>query len=120
MGRPFVNVALTQGQEKNLFNQVDPRYDPALFIEAFAAGLRRLGGDANGRTDEVARSLLPDLLPYDPSRPAGYPNGRRLADDVIDYQLALFTGDRVTTDKVAAHDDELPGFPYLGDPHRGN
>lgn len=120
MGRPFVNVALTQGQEKNLFNQVDPRHDLALFVETFSAGLRRLGGDANGRTNEVARSLLPDLLPYDPSRPAGYPNGRRLADDVIDHQLALFTGGRVTTDRVAAHDDELPHFPFLGEPHRAS
>ena len=37
----------------------------------------------------VAETLLPDLLRYDPTRPASFPrNGRSLTDDVSDYFLA--------------------------------
>ncbi|MFZ0771211.1 MAG: hypothetical protein WAN08_07295, partial [Candidatus Sulfotelmatobacter sp.] len=31
---------------------------------------------------------LPDVLSFDPSKPAKYPNGRVFTDDVIDYRLA--------------------------------
>jgi hypothetical protein len=34
---------------------------------------------------------LPDVLSFDPSKPAKYPNGRVFADDVIDYRLAFLT-----------------------------
>jgi len=117
MGRPLVNVALTKSREKTLLNQTEPQTDLKLFPDIFANGLRRLGGDAMDQADAVARSLLPDVLPFDPSQPAGYPNGRQLADDIIDHQLALFTAGRVTSDGAAAHLDLLPQFPYLGEPH---
>ncbi len=118
MGRPLVNVALTEGSEKDSLNQNDPDLDLALFVETFAAGLRRLGDHADGRAEAVARSLLPDILPFDSGKPIGYPNGRQLTDDVIDYQLALFTAGRITSDLVAAHADFSVEFPYLAEPHR--
>ncbi len=31
------------------------------------------------------RATLPTCLTYNPSKPAGYPNGRGLRDDVADY-----------------------------------
>src|SRR5215469_11931572 len=34
---------------------------------------------------------LPDVLSFDPSKPAKYPNGRVFTDDVIDYRLAFLT-----------------------------
>jgi hypothetical protein len=34
---------------------------------------------------------LPDVLRFDPSRPAKYPNGRSFTDDVIDYRIAFLT-----------------------------
>jgi hypothetical protein len=49
----------------------------------------------------VAGKLLPDLLRYDPTRPASFPdNGRALTDDVQDAFLAVLTNGKVTEDKV--------------------
>jgi hypothetical protein len=118
MGRPLVNVALTKGVEKDRFNQSDPDQDVALFVETFTRGLRRLGDHAVDQANAVARSLLPDILPFDPETAVGYPNGRVLADDIIDHQLALFTAGRITSDLVAAHRDTSDRFPYLGEPHQ--
>ena len=68
----------------------------------------------------AARMLLPDVLPYDPRRPASFPrNGRTLTDDAGDAFLAVFTNGKVTEDKVGPHGDLLVEFPYLGPPHDG-
>jgi hypothetical protein len=70
--------------------------------------------------DEAAgliRGFLPDVLLYDPSDPGGYPNGRRLTDDVIDDLIGMVTRGRVATDGVDPHTDLLDEFPYLGAPH---
>ena len=66
----------------------------------------------------AAGKLLPDLLRYDPNRPASFPdNGRALIDDVSDLFLAILTNGKVTGDNVGPHDDFLDEFPYLGPPH---
>ena len=63
----------------------------------------------------MAETLLPDLLRYDPTRPASFPdNGRTLTDDVSDAFLAILTNGKVTEDKVGPHGDLLDEFPYLG------
>jgi len=56
---------------------------------------------------------------YDPSEPAGYPNGRLLTDDTADLIVALLTRGRITSDGVGPHTDLLDEFPYLGPPHEG-
>jgi hypothetical protein len=65
----------------------------------------------------LAEGLLPDVLVYDCFNPAGYPNGRRLTDDILDLRIAMLTAERLTTDLVGPHDDLLDEFPYLGAPH---
>jgi hypothetical protein len=66
----------------------------------------------------VAATLLPDVLFYDPTRPASFPgNGRSLIDDAADAFLAVLTNGKVTGDKVGPHIDLLTEFPYLGPPH---
>ena len=67
----------------------------------------------------VAGILLPDILPYDPSKPASYPaNGRTLTDDAIDVFLSILTNGKVTRDNVGPHTDLLASFPYVGGPHK--
>jgi len=62
--------------------------------------------------------LLPEIMPYDPARPASFPdNGRTLTDDAADVFLAILTNGKVTEDKVGPHSDLLAEFPYLGPPH---
>jgi Domain of unknown function (DUF4331) len=111
MGRPFINVAFTKEEDKNTFNRIEPTHDRELVgaLESF--------GHNPESAQKTALTLLPDILDYDYSSSEGYPNGRKLTDDIIDIQLAVLTNGRVTTDKVGRHQDLSTAFPYLGSPH---
>jgi hypothetical protein len=92
--------------------------DDARFVAVFAHALEHAGGYKPEEASRVAETLLPDLLRYDPTRPASFPdNGRTLTDDVSDAFLAILTNGKVTEDKVGPHGDLLAEFPYLGPPH---
>ena len=87
-------------------------------MESFAHVLEQAGGYAPEEAKRVAQSMRPDILPYDHRRAVAYPeNGRLLTDDATDVFLPIFTNGKVTEDKVGAHNDFLPEFPYLGPPH---
>jgi hypothetical protein len=85
-------------------------------VARFVARLRAFGYGEAEATD-LAAGLLPDVLPYDASNAAGYPNGRRLTDDIADLRVSVATMGKVTTDLVGPHADLLDEFPYLGAPH---
>ncbi|MGA8714233.1 MAG: DUF4331 family protein [Roseiarcus sp.] len=92
--------------------------DDARFVALFAHALEHTGGYAPEEAKRVAETLLPDLLRYNPTRPASFPgNGRALTDDVSDFFLALLTNGKVTGDKVGPHSNLIAEFPYLGPPH---
>jgi hypothetical protein len=92
--------------------------DDASFVLVFAHALEHTGGYTQEEARRVAGTLLPDILRYDPTRPASFPkNGRALNDDVSDVFLGILTNGKVTEDKVGPHDDLLDQFPYLGPPH---
>jgi hypothetical protein len=92
--------------------------DDARFVPVFAHALEHTGGYAPEEAKRVAAKLLPDILIYDPKRPASFPNnGRALIDDVSDVFLAILTNGKVTGDNVGPHSDFLDEFPYLGPPH---
>jgi hypothetical protein len=93
--------------------------DDARFIPVFAHALEHTGGYTPAEATRVAGTLLPDVLHYDPTRPASYPdNGRALTDDVVDFFLPLLTNGKVTRDNVDPHTDLLASFPYVGAPHK--
>lgn len=114
MGRPFMNVAFIR--DKDAFNRAEPARDRERFTAQVVELLKTNGRDAEDAR-QTALELLPDILEYELSTPARYPNGRTLSDDIIDHQLALITNGRVTSDKVGPHHDLLNEFPYLGPPH---
>ena len=92
--------------------------DDARFVAVFAHALEHSGGYEPEEARRVAETLLPDLLCYDPTRPASFPgNGRALTDDVSDAFLPILTNGKVTGDKVGPHGDLLADFPYVGPPH---
>jgi hypothetical protein len=106
------------GEEKNAYLSGEPAGD-VRFIPAFAHSLEHAGGYTPAEARRIAGMLLPDILLFDPTRPASYPNnGRTLTDDVSDHFLAILTNGKVTTDRVGPHSDLLNGFPYLGPPHK--
>jgi hypothetical protein len=105
------------GSERDVYHAGEPAND-GRFIATFAHALEHAGGYALEEARRVAGTLLPDILSYDPRRPASFPsNGRTLTDDAADAFLAVLTNGKVTEDKVGAHADLLAEFPYLGVPH---
>jgi Domain of unknown function (DUF4331) len=105
------------GTEREAYLAGEPADDDR-FVSVFAHALEHTGGYAPEEARRAARTLLPDVLSYDPTRPASFPsNGRTLTDDAADAFLAILTNGKVTGDKVGPHGDLLPEFPYLGSPH---
>ena len=116
-GRPTINAIFNQpGADQAAFNETPPSHQRARFGGSFVAAFRSMGYSEVEASD-LALGLLPDVLVYDSSEPGGYPNGRRLTDDVADLMIAMLTRGRVTTDGVGPHTDLLDEFPYLGAPH---
>jgi hypothetical protein len=105
------------GEQNEAYRTAEPAGD-ARFVDVFAHSLEHLGGYTPEEAKRVAKTLLPDLLPYDPTRPASYPHtGRKPSDDAVDTFLTVITNGKVTGDGVGPHDDLLAEFPYLGPPH---
>lgn len=92
--------------------------DDARFIAHFAHSLEHSGGYSPEDAKRAAQKLLPDIMHYDPKRPASFPdNGRALIDDVVAVFMPIFTNGKVRGDKTRAHTDLLNVFPYVGSPH---
>ena len=105
------------GEERDAYLAGEPA-DDARFVPVFAHALEHAGGYTPEEARRVAGTLLPEIMSYDPTRPASFPgNGRTLTDDAGDAFVAVLTNGKVTGDKVGAHSDLLAEFPYLGPPH---
>ncbi len=106
------------GEQNAAYLAAEPAGD-ARFVPVFAHALEHAGGYTPAEATRVAGTLLPDVLHFDPTRPASYPdNGRALTDDVVDFFLPLLSNGKVTGDKVGPHKDLLNVFPYVGPPHK--
>ncbi len=115
--RPSQTVFLT-GAENGAYLAAEPA-DDARFVAVFAHSLEHTGGYTPDEATRAAKTLLPDILFYDPRQPASYPdNGRALSDDVVDGFLSILTNGKVTRDNVGPHNDLLAQFPYVGSPHK--
>jgi hypothetical protein len=105
------------GDEKSAYITGEPAND-ARFIAGFAHSLQHAGGYTPEEAMRAASTLLPDVLPYQPGRPASYPsNGRPLTDDAVAHFLTVLTNGKVTGDGLHPHTDLLAEFPYVGPPH---
>jgi len=114
--RPAQAVILIE--ERDAYLGGEPA-DDERFLAAFAHALEHTGGYTPAEAKRVAGTLLPDVLPYDPARPASFPdNGRTLTDDAFDSFIRVLTNGKVTGDNVGPHRDLLREFPYVGPPHQ--
>jgi hypothetical protein len=108
------------GEQNEAYRAAEPA-DDARFVGAFAHSLEHTGGFAPVEARRVAGTLLPDLMYYDPTCPASYPdNGRKPSDDAADAFLTVITNGKVTEDGIGLHNDLLTEFPFLGPPHDGS
>src|SRR5712664_317683 len=96
--RPAQAVILVE--ERDAYLGGEPANDER-FLAAFAHALEHTGGYTPAEAKRVAGTLLPDVLSYDPMRPASFPdNGRTLNDDAFDVFMRVLTNGRVTEDRV--------------------
>ncbi len=118
-GHPSVSSFFNTDETKEEYNASEPVHDRERWIGMFIHLMGHTGGytreEAIAAIDE--EGTLPDMLSYDPSKPAKYPNGRVFTDDVIDYRLAFLTKGDCPPSGLSPHTDTLAEFPYLGTPH---
>ena len=119
VGHPAVSDFFTVDGTKEEYDASEPVRDRDRWIGTLIELLTRTGGyNRQGAVEAIDREgTLPDMLTYDPAKPAGYPNGRTLADDVVDYRLAFLTTGRTPASGLSPHTDTTSDFPYLGAPH---
>ena len=118
-GHPtFANFFFTD-EIKPVFNRSEPAQDRERFLDEMIHSLEHVGGytPAEARALIDAEGVLPDMLGFDPSRPGGYPNGRRLTDHIVAHRLAMLSRGKIPPDGLKPHTDLLKSFPYLGTPH---
>jgi hypothetical protein len=118
-GHPSVSSFFNTDDTKEEYNASKPEHDRDRWMPMFV----HLLGHTGGYTDEEAvaavdaEGILPDMLTFNPTQPAKYPNGRVFTDDVIDYRLASLTKGDCPPSGLSPHTDTLNVFPYLGPPH---
>ncbi len=125
---------------KLIFNVDSPAAPRNDLVTIFLTGIAGLNQPANVRPAEMLRLNMAIPPTTSPNRMgvlggdlAGFPNGRRVGDDVLDIVLQAAAGATPLTpgfsrfpnnslgDNVGANDvPYLASFPYLGIPHAGN
>ena len=119
-GHPSVSSFFNTDETKEEYNGSEPVNDRQRWTELF---VHLLGHTGNYTREEAIAAiddhrLLPDMLTFDPTKPAIYPNGRVFTDDVINYRLAFLSKGDIPPDGLKPHTDILKEFPYLGTPHQ--
>jgi len=116
-GNPTINPFINPDGEKNLFNSRQPADDVANYLGPWTKILENAGGYTREAARAAALQVLPDILHYDRTSPAAYPNGRVPTDDVYSLRFAWLTNGKVPPAGLKPHDDLLAHFPYLGPPN---
>jgi hypothetical protein len=115
-GNPSFNPILNPDEIKDEFNATDPVDDVKNYQQPLAETLQR-HGYLPDEAAAAALTLLPDILHYDRTRPAHYPNGRVMTDDVFSARMIFMVHGQATPQSVTPHDDLLASFPYVGPPN---
>jgi hypothetical protein len=115
-GNPSFNPILNPDGIKDEFNATDPVDDVKHYLQPLSETLQHHGYPPDEAT-AAARTLLPDILHYDRTRPAHYPNGRVMTDDVFSARMIFMIHGQATPQNIRPHEDLLAAFPFLGVPH---
>jgi len=115
-GNPTINPFINPDGEKDLYNSRQPADDVANYLGPWSKILEN-GGYPPEEARQAALMVLPDILRYDRTQAAAYPNGRVPTDDVFSMRFAWLSHGKVPPTGLKPHDDLLHGFPYLGVPN---
>jgi hypothetical protein len=118
-GHPSVSSFFNTDDTKLEYNASEPVNDRNRWLDLF---VHLMGHTGNYTRDEAIAEIdregtLPDMLSFNPSEPAKYPNGRVFTDDVINYRLAFLSKGEIPPSGLSPHTDTMDEFPYLGTPH---
>jgi hypothetical protein len=118
-GHPWVSGFFPDDEQLAEFNAGEPNRDQGRWMGHLIELMVETGGYTRAEAIDAitAEGTLPDVLTYNPRKPAAYPNGRTLTDDVADYRSRFLTNGRTPLTDVAPRQDFLPDFPYLCAPH---
>jgi hypothetical protein len=120
-GLPAINTAfVAEPAHRDAFNRAAPGSD-SQFLSVASGVIQARYGLNQAQADALADFALPDVQPLGDL--SGFPNGRRLTDDVIDVELGLIFGvfgpavPPLQSDGVDANDVSFQAaFPYLAGP----
>ncbi|MGI8447007.1 MAG: DUF4331 family protein [Streptosporangiaceae bacterium] len=115
-GNPVINPFINPDGEKDLYNSRQPADDVANYLGPWSKILENSGYPPE-EARQAALMFLPDILRYDRTQPAHYPNGRVPTDDVYSMRFAWLSHGKVPPTGLRPHDDLLNEFPYLGLPN---
>lgn len=117
-GHPSLDSYITNDDTRTEYRSGEPNRDRERWMGQLIDVMARTGGYTREEaiTAIEADGTLPDVLTYDPSQPAEYPNGRTLSDDVVGYRVAFLTRRANPTRGLNPRNDFHPEFPYLGSP----
>jgi hypothetical protein len=119
VGHPGLAESFVDGDDMADYRAGAPGRDRERWIGSLIEVMARDGGYSREEAIAAidAEGTLPDVLTFNPSKPAKYPNGRTLTDDVIAHRIAFLAKGKRTPSGVNPHTDLLSEFPYLGPPH---
>jgi hypothetical protein len=116
---PMPNACRSESSRQS--GRTGQRAQTAMASAAWSPGLGHIPGNGNQSSGSrrAARRVhvLPDILHYDRTKPATYPNGRIPTDDVYSLRFAWLTNGKIPPSGIKPHDDLLAHFPYLGPPN---
>lgn len=115
-GNPSINPFINPDGEKDLYDSRQPADDVANYLEPWSKLLESSGYPPD-EARQAALMVLPDILRYDRTKPAAYPNGRALTDDVYSMRFAWLSHGKIPPTGLRPHGDLLNQFPYLGVPN---
>ena len=118
-GHPSVSSFFNTDDTKLEYNASEPVNDVRRWTDQFVHLMGHTGGYTRDEAIAAihAEGILPDMLTFNPSKPAKYPNGRVFTDDVINTRLAFLSKGDIPPTGLKSHTDVLREFPYLGTPH---
>ena len=122
-GIPAVNVALVPFNQKNRYNAATPQDDKnALFASGIVGTLTALGASQPSISTLASVAVANgDILRLNTAAAPGFPNGRRLQDDVIDIILGIIVAGTLSDN---ANANDINGgvfgasFPYILPPQQ--
>jgi hypothetical protein len=114
-GHPTINPFINPDGEKNLYNTRQPADDVANYLGPWSKILGN-GGYLPEAAKAAALEVLPDILRYDRTQPATYPNGRITTDDVYSARFAWLSNGKIPSAGLKPHDDLLAQFPTSARP----